>query len=31
MFKEGQSAVTSGQSIVFYKNKKLIGGGIIYE
>ncbi|MDD2547983.1 MAG: tRNA 2-thiouridine(34) synthase MnmA [Candidatus Pacebacteria bacterium] len=31
IFKEGQSAVTSGQSIVFYKNKKLIGGGIIYE
>lgn len=31
VFKESQSAVTSGQSIVFYKNKKLIGGGVIYE
>jgi len=31
IFKEAQSAVTNGQSIVFYKNKKLIGGGVIYE
>ncbi|MDD4358207.1 MAG: tRNA 2-thiouridine(34) synthase MnmA [Candidatus Pacebacteria bacterium] len=31
IFKDFQSAVTQGQSIVFYKNKKLIGGGIIYE
>jgi len=31
VFKHAQNAPTSGQSIVFYKNKKLIGGGIIYE
>lgn len=31
IFNKAQHAVTSGQSIVFYKNKKLIGGGIIYE
>ncbi|MFA7141925.1 MAG: tRNA 2-thiouridine(34) synthase MnmA [Candidatus Paceibacterota bacterium] len=31
VFKIAQSAPTSGQSIVFYKNKKLLGGGIIYE
>lgn len=31
VFKQTQNAPTSGQSIVFYKNKKLIGGGIIYE
>ena len=31
VFKQAQSAPTSGQSIAFYKNKKLIGGGIIYE
>jgi len=31
IFKKNQSAATPGQSIVFYKNKKLIGGGIIYE
>ena len=31
VFKQAQNAPTSGQSIVFYKNKKLIGGGIIYE
>ncbi|MDD3032605.1 MAG: tRNA 2-thiouridine(34) synthase MnmA [Candidatus Pacebacteria bacterium] len=31
IFKAPQNAVTTGQSIVFYKNKKLIGGGVIYE
>jgi len=31
VFKHAQNAPTSGQSIVFYKNKKLISGGIIYE
>jgi len=31
VFKQAQNAPTSGQSIAFYKNKKLIGGGIIYE
>jgi len=28
-FQVSQRAVTPGQSIVFYKNKELIGGGII--
>ena len=28
-FKDPQRAVTSGQSAVFYKNKELLGGGII--
>lgn len=28
-FREPQRAVTSGQSVVFYKGEKLIGGGII--
>ncbi|MEA3296130.1 MAG: tRNA 2-thiouridine(34) synthase MnmA [Patescibacteria group bacterium] len=28
-FKKSQKAVTSGQSIVFYKNTELLGGGII--
>ena len=30
-FKEPQLAVTPGQSIVFYDNDSIIGGGIIEE
>jgi len=29
IFNKSQRAVTSGQSVVFYKDKKLLGGGII--
>jgi tRNA-specific 2-thiouridylase len=29
IFSKPQRAITSGQSVVFYKNKELIGGGII--
>lgn len=31
IFQEPQRAVTSGQSVVFYKNHQLLGGGIISE
>lgn len=31
IFSLKQNAIASGQSIVFYKRNKLIGGGIIYE
>jgi len=30
VFKTPQKAITPGQSIVFYKNQELLGGGVIY-
>ena len=29
VFNKPQRAITSGQSVVFYKNRELLGGGII--